>query len=435
MPAAVPTTTLMCRPAPCRVAYDDGEVKQHDLANELFEWLDDAPRDGAPPPRRQRTRVERYAPTFSPASKAPATAAAASSVDRLAATASAARLASEALAASTAKTVRLKLRGHTLATSPPADADADAAPQEGRCSSADEVTVLKPGEHHRAAGHLVGMRNGYCQVQLAAGEVINVRAKELERSPSSGSEEAATSRDDAIETKVQESNGVPAASPPAGDPAAYARVRLLLRGAELAAPSLLPRPSPRLAPSPSLLTAPPCTLKFGDGSFGGFSLAFSPVLRHVDTTETLVAASPPASIHQPSPTSADAEGRLHPLAPDPTPLPDEEPPSAKRCGGATEPPRRVLTPRAPSEALGPRLSLGAPQRVLRVEAADEGLAQMLLDYSNNASRVSSPVGARAGGGSPAALRAGPSPKLPTLEADMMNDDDDDEIEGTDELGL
>ena len=91
---------------------------------------------------------------------------------------------------------------------PPAGAAAPAhesAPHEGPCSTGEEVTVLKPGEHQHAVGHIVGMRNGYCQVQLAAGEVINVRAKELEHGRTS-SEEPATARDDEMEAEEEETN-------------------------------------------------------------------------------------------------------------------------------------------------------------------------------------------------------------------------------------
>ena len=65
---------------------------------------------------------------------------------------------------------------------------------------------------------------------------------------------------------------------------------------ELDAPSLcarlepFPSLSPSLAPSPSLLAAPPCMLKFGEGSFGGFSLTFSPAC----TSTSLVVPDPMA---------------------------------------------------------------------------------------------------------------------------------------------
>jgi len=50
----------------------------------------------------------------------------------------------------------------------------------------DEVQVLKPGEYHGSVGDIVGMHNGYYQVQMEAGELINVRGKDLARGRGSG---------------------------------------------------------------------------------------------------------------------------------------------------------------------------------------------------------------------------------------------------------
>ena len=48
-------------------------------------------------------------------------------------------------------------------------------------SLGDTVQVLKAGEYHGAVGDVVGMHNGYYQVQMEAGELINVRGKDLAR--------------------------------------------------------------------------------------------------------------------------------------------------------------------------------------------------------------------------------------------------------------
>ena len=50
----------------------------------------------------------------------------------------------------------------------------------------EEVTVVTPGEHLHAMGHVVSMGNGWAQVQLAGGEAISVRFKDLKYA---GSEE------------------------------------------------------------------------------------------------------------------------------------------------------------------------------------------------------------------------------------------------------
>ena len=53
-------------------------------------------------------------------------------------------------------------------------------------SMGDEVQVLKAGEYNSSVGDVVGMHNGYYQVQMEAGELINVRGRDLARGRSSG---------------------------------------------------------------------------------------------------------------------------------------------------------------------------------------------------------------------------------------------------------
>ena len=53
-------------------------------------------------------------------------------------------------------------------------------------SVGEQVQVLKAGEYHGSVGDVVGMHNGYYQVQMEAGELINVRGKDLARGRTSG---------------------------------------------------------------------------------------------------------------------------------------------------------------------------------------------------------------------------------------------------------